>query len=139
MPGRSRCRWKAAVRSASTVDPADSDTVYAGLREGGVRRTVDGGRSWDDCGLPEPGVFSLAVSVADGAVYAGTEPSRLFRSEDHGEELAGTRSAARAALAAELEFPAAAVDVARALDRAQPARRGAALGRDRARRSDALD
>jgi hypothetical protein len=67
------------------VDPADPDTVYAGLREGGLRRTRDGGRSWVDCGLPEPGVFSLAVSPADGAVYAGTEPSRLFRSDDGGE------------------------------------------------------
>jgi hypothetical protein len=28
------------------VDPADRDTVYAGLREGGVRRMRDGGRSW---------------------------------------------------------------------------------------------
>jgi photosystem II stability/assembly factor-like uncharacterized protein len=50
-----------------------------------VRRSVDGGRSWIDCKLPEPGVFSLAVSAADGAVYAGTEPSRLFRSDDKGE------------------------------------------------------
>ena len=50
-----------------------------------MRRSVDGGRSWVECGLPEPRVFSLAVSAADGAVYAGTEPSRLFRSEDHGE------------------------------------------------------
>lgn len=67
------------------VDPDDPDTVYAGLREGGVRRTRDGGRSWVDCALPEPGVFSLAVSAADGAVFAGTEPSRLFRSDDCGE------------------------------------------------------
>jgi photosystem II stability/assembly factor-like uncharacterized protein len=67
------------------VDPHDPDTVYAGLRERGVQRTRDGGRSWTDCGLPEPGVFSLAVSAADGAVYAGTEPSRLFRSDDRGE------------------------------------------------------
>jgi hypothetical protein len=66
------------------VDPADANTVYAGLREGGVRRSSDGGRTWIDCALPEPGVFSLAVSVADGAVYAGTEPSRLFRSDDGG-------------------------------------------------------
>src|SRR5213592_2109063 len=66
------------------VHPAAADTVYAGLREGGVRRTTDGGRSWVDCALPEPGVFSLAVSAADGAVYAGTEPSRLFRSDDGG-------------------------------------------------------
>jgi photosystem II stability/assembly factor-like uncharacterized protein len=67
------------------VDPADPDTVFVGLREGGVRRSVDGGRSWIDCELPEPAVFSLAVSAANGAVYAGTEPSRLFRSDDKGE------------------------------------------------------
>jgi photosystem II stability/assembly factor-like uncharacterized protein len=67
------------------VDPADPDTVYAGLRNGGVRRTADGARTWVDCRLPEPGVFSLAVSAADGAVYAGTEPSALYRSDDRGE------------------------------------------------------
>jgi photosystem II stability/assembly factor-like uncharacterized protein len=67
------------------VDPADPEIVYAGLREGGVRRSVDGGRTWIDCQLPEPAVFSLEVSAADGAVYAGTEPSRLFRSDDQGE------------------------------------------------------
>ena len=67
------------------VDPSDPDVVFVGLREGGVRRSADGGRSWVDCALPEPGVFSLAVSAVDGAVYAGTEPSRLFRSDDKGE------------------------------------------------------
>src|SRR6266576_102424 len=67
------------------VDPDYPNTVYAGLREGGVRRTVDAGRSWVDCALLEPGVFSLAVSAVDGAVYAGTEPSRLFRSDNGGE------------------------------------------------------
>ena len=67
------------------LDPSDADVVYAGLREGGVRRTTDGGESWVDCELPAPGVFSLAVSPADGAVYAGTEPSALYRSDDRGE------------------------------------------------------
>jgi photosystem II stability/assembly factor-like uncharacterized protein len=67
------------------VDPHDPDTVYAGLRRGGVRRTRDGGHSWRECALPEPAVFSLAVGAVDGAVYAGTEPSRLFRSDDRGE------------------------------------------------------
>jgi hypothetical protein len=47
--------------------------------------------------LPEQGVFSLAVSAADGAVYAGTEPSRLFRSDDQG--------ATWSELAALLELP----------------------------------
>ena len=67
------------------VDPRDPDTLYAGLSAQGLSRTQDGGRSWVDCALPERSVFSLAVSAADGAVYAGTEPSRLFRSVDRGE------------------------------------------------------
>jgi photosystem II stability/assembly factor-like uncharacterized protein len=67
------------------LDPSNADVVYAGLREGGVRRTDDGGASWIDCELPASGVFSLAVSAADGAVYAGTEPSALYRSDDRGE------------------------------------------------------
>jgi photosystem II stability/assembly factor-like uncharacterized protein len=74
------------------VDPSDPDTVYAGLRGGGVQRTRDGGRTWTDCGLPADDVFSVAVSAADGAVYAGTEPSALFASDEGGEtwhELAG--------------------------------------------------
>src|SRR5947208_12886116 len=74
------------------VDLSDQEVVYAGLRDDGIRRTTDGGESWVDCGLPAPGVFSLAVSAADGAVYAGTEPSALYRSDDRGEtwtELAG--------------------------------------------------
>src|SRR4029453_6293231 len=83
--------WTVALSLAGSgaqglaVDPADPEIVYAGLREGGVRRSVDGGRTWIDCKLPDPGVFSLGVSAADGVVYAGTEPSRLFRSDDRGE------------------------------------------------------
>jgi photosystem II stability/assembly factor-like uncharacterized protein len=73
------------------LDPDDPDIVYAGLREGGVQRTTDGGRTWIDCALPQPGVFSLAVSAADGAVYAGTEPSALYRSDDAGETWRGLK------------------------------------------------
>jgi photosystem II stability/assembly factor-like uncharacterized protein len=67
-----------------SVDPNDSDTVFAGLRTSGVQKTSDGGRTWADCAMPQPGVFSLAVGARDGAVYAGTEPSALFRSDDGG-------------------------------------------------------
>jgi len=74
----------AAGAQCVAADPADEDVAYAGLRDGGVQRTRDGGSVWEDCKLPEPGVFSLAVSAADGAVYAGTEPSRVFTSDDRG-------------------------------------------------------
>ncbi|HEY3189239.1 MAG TPA: hypothetical protein VGJ70_17265 [Solirubrobacteraceae bacterium] len=67
------------------VDSHDPDIVYAGLRDGGVRRTTDGGRGWVDCELPAAAVFSLAVSAADRAVYAGTEPSALYLNDDGGQ------------------------------------------------------
>lgn len=66
------------------VEPTSADTVYLGCRGRGVLRSQDAGESWHDCALPESEVFSLAVSAADHALYAGTEPSRLFRSDDHG-------------------------------------------------------
>src|SRR6266516_4829645 len=66
------------------VHPSIPDTVFAGHREGGVMRSRDGARTWEDCALPTTGVFSLAVSPVDGAVYAGTEPSALYRSDDGG-------------------------------------------------------
>src|SRR5947208_10601095 len=105
------------------VDPAEADTVFVGLRKGGVRRSVDGGRSWIDCELPEQAVFSLAVSAADGAVYAGTEPSRLFRSGDKGESWRELKALLELPSRPRWTLPAAAVDVARALDRPEPARR----------------
>jgi photosystem II stability/assembly factor-like uncharacterized protein len=67
------------------VDPADPETVYVGLASGGVRKTTDGGRVWAERGLDGEQIFSVAVSAADGAVYAGTEPSALYRSDDAGE------------------------------------------------------
>jgi len=63
----------------------DGDTVYVGCHGGGLKRSADGGDRFEDVSLPELDVFSVAVSAADGAVYAGTEPSRLFRSVDSGE------------------------------------------------------
>ena len=66
------------------IDPADPDTLYVGLGDDGVRKSEDGGRTWAESGLSGQQVFSIAVSAADGAVYAGTEPSALHRSDDRG-------------------------------------------------------
>ena len=67
------------------ADPNAPDTVYVGCRGGGIHRSDDAGDSWADLGLPQPDVFSVAVSPVDGAIYAGCEPSMLFRSLDRGE------------------------------------------------------
>lgn len=77
------------------ADTASPETLFAGCRGRGVWRSRDSGRSWEDCRLPAPDVFSVAVSPVDGAVYAGTEPSMLFVSRDGGEtwrELEALRS-----------------------------------------------
>ena len=71
---------------------ADGDRIVAGSRGRGVWLSEDGGASWQDARLPQPDVFSVAVSPADGAVYAGCEPSMLFRLGGGGwEELAALR------------------------------------------------
>jgi photosystem II stability/assembly factor-like uncharacterized protein len=91
--------WTATVTplpSASCVaaDPLRPDTLFAGGRGGGLVKSDDGGASWADQGLPNADVFSVAVSAVDGIVYAGCEPSSLFRSADGGrtwEELEALR------------------------------------------------
>jgi len=88
------------------VDPARADDVYATLEVGGVMRTLDGGRTWDDCtaGLLElaerPNLKSriqsdtdaegmldghaLCVSAArPGTVFLAVRMG-LFRSTDRG-------------------------------------------------------
>src|SRR5919106_2052252 len=67
----------------------DGDTVYVGCRGGGLKRSADGGDSFEDLPLPEPEGFSVAVSAADGTVYAGTEPSRRVRRRGRGEGWVG--------------------------------------------------
>jgi hypothetical protein len=63
----------------------DPTIVYCGCRGGGLWVSRDGGRGFERSSLPEEDVFSVAVSPADGAVYAGSEPSRLYRSGDRGD------------------------------------------------------
>jgi hypothetical protein len=58
--------------------------VLAGTADG-VRLSGDRGRSFERIELYEPDVFSVAVSPADGALYAGTEPSHVFRATALGE------------------------------------------------------
>jgi photosystem II stability/assembly factor-like uncharacterized protein len=75
-------------------DPRDPSFLLGGGREAGVWRSDDAGASWERVDFPQPDVFSVAVGPADGAVYAGCEPSMLFVSRDRGEswtELAGLR------------------------------------------------
>jgi hypothetical protein len=56
--------------------------VLVGTRGNGVFASADVGATWTQHSLPEPQIFSVAISEADGALYAGSEPSRLFVARD---------------------------------------------------------
>ena len=73
------------------VDPHDADRVFVGTFDRGVYRTRDGGEVWESVGsgMADARVLSIAISPCErvggrSAVYAGTEPSMLYRSADDG-------------------------------------------------------
>ncbi len=85
------------------ADPLRPELLYCGTREAGLWRSTDGGYSWEPVGegVSSPNVTAVAVSAAErigeriggrsgeredepGVVYAGTEPSALYASEDGG-------------------------------------------------------
>ena len=85
------------------ADPIRPEVVYCGTFGTGLWKSEDAGSSWRpmghpgnwmsccfEGGIPYPSVMAVAVSPVEragnlGVVYAGTEPSALFRSEDGGE------------------------------------------------------
>jgi photosystem II stability/assembly factor-like uncharacterized protein len=74
------------------VDARNAERVLAGCRGGGVFESEDGGSTWHDAELPSRDVFSVAYSAADGAAYAGCEPSALWaRRNGDWEELSALR------------------------------------------------
>src|SRR5919199_2251887 len=83
------------------VDPGRPERVYCGTFDAGVWCSDDAGSSWQPArqGIAYEAVMSVAVSPLDstgeyGTVYAGTEPSAVFRSADGGatwHEFSGMR------------------------------------------------
>ena len=60
----------------------DGTRVLVGTRTDGAHLSTDDGATFAPVDLPERDVFSVAIGPADGALYAGTEPSRLFVTGD---------------------------------------------------------
>lgn len=75
-----------------SVDPVDAARVLCGTFGEGLWLSADDGESWSAAGegIAHPAVTSVAVSAAErvgghGVIWAGTEPSAIFRSEDGGQ------------------------------------------------------
>jgi photosystem II stability/assembly factor-like uncharacterized protein len=77
-------RWTAepVLEVGAYCVAADRGRVLVGTAGDGAFLSGDGGATWEPVELPEPAVFSVAIGAADGALYAGTEPSRLFVARD---------------------------------------------------------
>ena len=74
------------------VDSLDPTRVYCGAADAGLFRSRDSGRNWEPVGpgIKHDAVRAVAVSQAQraeryGIVYAGTEPSAVFRSGTGGD------------------------------------------------------
>jgi len=72
-------------------DPERPERVYCGTSGSGLFRTKDAGITWKPVGegIGSESITAIAVSAVDrakddGVVYAGTELSAMFRSEDGG-------------------------------------------------------
>ena len=68
------------------VDLRGPTQVYCGTARAGLFRSRDSGRNWEPVGpgIDHPMVTAVDVGHAkqpDGIVYAGTEPSAVFRSD----------------------------------------------------------
>jgi hypothetical protein len=115
---------------------ADGDRVIVGTQGAGALLSSDGGRRWERMDLHERDVFSVAIGPADGTLYAGTEPSRLFVLRDCAEwtELEALQDIPSRE---RWSFPPRPWTPSRPLDRTGPASAGAAAGRYRARGRDA--
>ena len=84
------------------LDPRDPTRVYCGTAKAGLFRSRDSGRNWEPVGpgIDHPMVTAVSVGHAEqaggfGVVYAGTEPSAVFRSDTGGDswvELSGLRA-----------------------------------------------
>jgi photosystem II stability/assembly factor-like uncharacterized protein len=67
-------------------DSSNPGIVYAGTREGGVWRSRDFGKTWENAGMRGQIVKSLAVSPHNpDVIFAGSKPALIFRSQDGGD------------------------------------------------------
>jgi photosystem II stability/assembly factor-like uncharacterized protein len=88
----------------------ESGLLFAGAYDGSVHISADGGHTWErrDAGLTEHNVYSIAAARQGSLVrvYVGTEPARIFYSDDLGMRWTESPSLAETPGSSEWSFPA---------------------------------
>ncbi|HTK11206.1 MAG TPA: glycosyl hydrolase [Ktedonobacteraceae bacterium] len=90
--------WEVSLHLTDTqpaclaIDPLHPEHVFCGTNDQGLWQSSNGGQSWTHTGegitstqVTEVAVSELEQANGTGVVYAGTERSALFRSEDQGK------------------------------------------------------
>ena len=69
------------------VDPSDHNIIWAGIEVDGVRRSLDGGKTWTRItdGLRDPDIHDIRVSAAASKTVLTSTPWEIFASADAGE------------------------------------------------------
>jgi photosystem II stability/assembly factor-like uncharacterized protein len=73
--------------TAIVIDPKDPEVLYAGMKNAGIFKSIDGGLSWRPAhqGLAHSHVTSLLIDFQDPRIlYAGTDAG-TYKTEDSGE------------------------------------------------------
>ncbi len=75
------------VRARVVVDQGDPNLIFAGTNRGGMFRSPDGGKSWDEInkGITYKEIWSLLQHPDTGEIIVGTGPVSIFKSSDHGD------------------------------------------------------
>lgn len=79
--------FERAMITTITLDPQDSQTIYAGTFGSGIYRSTDGGKSWQPAsnGLREMRIHSMVIDPTDTKIiYAGLERDGVYKSTDNG-------------------------------------------------------
>ncbi len=74
--------------TALAAHPTRPDGIFAALKDGGLLRSLDGGRKWTDAGIGLPAAKITALTIAalePDMIYAALAGDGLWRSVDAGE------------------------------------------------------
>lgn len=73
--------------TALVVDPMDHTNVWAGIEVDGVRRSKDGGDSWETvtAGINDPDIHDLAITAGPPKTLLTITPREVFSSTDDGD------------------------------------------------------